>query len=205
MPLSVRTPDKFLSFLDIIGYCFVTAIHWILFFRHYCGFPFRTQDGDWCRGWKVSWELIYWKFPTTLYLVKENLLSCRNRDFDFLASIELLVMDQADIFLMQNWDHLLHLIRHLHLQPLTTHGTDFARIRPWALDGLTKYFCQTLVFSSIFCPEHVSMMTKYFHNFAGQVRLVKHYSQGSINNVTIQIPQVRKSCCNSLNNAKDVI
>jgi U3 small nucleolar RNA-associated protein 25 len=45
------------------------------------------------------------------------------RDYDFLASIELLILDQTELFFMQNWDHLLHVFDHLHLQPQTTRNT----------------------------------------------------------------------------------
>ncbi|RVE50077.1 hypothetical protein evm_005283 [Chilo suppressalis] len=112
------------------------------------------------------------------------------RDYDFLASIELLIMDQADVFLMQNWDHLLHVIDHFHLQPKKTHDTDFSRVRMWAVNGWSKYYRQTLIFSGVSLPELKSVFNKKCQNYAGKVVVENPVETGSIQQVLLQVPQV---------------
>ncbi|KAJ8714064.1 hypothetical protein PYW08_007684 [Mythimna loreyi] len=113
-----------------------------------------------------------------------------DRDYDFLASIEVLVMDQTDVFLMQNWDHLLHVLDHFHLQPKKSHGTDFSRVRSWAVNGWSKYYRQTLIFSSVSLPEIKSVINKKCHNYAGKVIIENPAQVGSIQQVLVQVPQV---------------
>ncbi|XP_050589885.1 U3 small nucleolar RNA-associated protein 25 homolog [Bombus affinis] len=113
-----------------------------------------------------------------------------DRDYDFLASIELLILDQAELFLMQNWDHMIHILNHLHLQPKDSHGTDFSRVRSWCVNGWTKYYRQTLIFSSIHVPEIYGIFNKKCYNYAGKVKIINPISPGSICQVAVQIPQV---------------
>lgn len=112
------------------------------------------------------------------------------RDFDFLASIELLILDQAELFLMQNWDHAIHVLNHLHLQPKDFHGTDFSRVRSWCANGWTKYYRQTLIFSSIHVPEIYGVFNKKCYNYAGKAKVINPVSSGSICQVVVQVPQV---------------
>lgn len=112
------------------------------------------------------------------------------RDYDFLASIELLIMDQMEIFFMQNWDHLLHVLDHLHLQPKDSHGTDFARVRSWCVNGWSKYYRQTLIFSAIQLPEIYGIFNKKCSNYAGKLKVANLASTGTISQVIVQLPQV---------------
>lgn len=96
----------------------------------------------------------------------------KRRDYDFLSSIELLIMDQTELFLMQNWEHVIHLLKNLNLQPKDHHNTDFSRIRLWSLNGLGKFYRQTLVFSSIKSIYISSLFAKQALNFEGRLQQV---------------------------------
>uniref|UniRef100_A0A3P9IVV7 U3 small nucleolar RNA-associated protein 25 homolog n=1 Tax=Oryzias latipes TaxID=8090 RepID=A0A3P9IVV7_ORYLA len=114
----------------------------------------------------------------------------KKRDFDFLSSIELLVVDQADVFLMQNWEHVLHVLKHINLQPLDSHGVDFSRVRMWNLNNWARHYRQTLVFSSIQDPQINNILTKHCSNYRGQIASKNLPKTGSICQVLVQLPHV---------------
>lgn len=114
----------------------------------------------------------------------------KERDYDFLASIEMLILDQAEVFLAQNWDHLLHVLDHLHLQPQSARNTDFSRVRPWCLSGWSRFYRQTLLFSSHELAEFRSLFNTRCSNYRGKVRLVNAIETGSIKHVAVPIPQI---------------
>lgn len=105
---------------------------------------------------------------------------------------------------MQNWDHLLHIFNHLHLQPKDSHGTDVSRVRNWSLEGHSKYYRQTLILSSVVLPEINSIFNKKCFNYAGKVRVVNPVKDGTIGQVFMQLPHVFcKVTCSNVENAID--
>ena len=113
----------------------------------------------------------------------------KKRDYDFLSSIEMVIMEQADATLMQNWEHAEFVIEHLNLQPKDAHGCDFSRVRSWYLDDHAKYIRQTIVLSAYLTPKINTLYNKHMRNVAGRLKYTPDYTSGLIESLSYGIKQ----------------
>ena len=113
----------------------------------------------------------------------------KKQDRDFLSSIEIVIVDQTDALLMQNWEHVEYAFRNLNLQPKETHGCDFSRVRNWYLDGDARYLRQTIILSAFNAPEINRMFLHYLHNIAGRVKVSKESYEGVMIDMALQLKQ----------------
>ncbi|KAF6763471.1 digestive organ expansion factor [Ephemerocybe angulata] len=97
----------------------------------------------------------------------------KEKNADYLSSIEVLIVDQMDALMMQNWDHVKFVMSHLNKLPKESHDTDFSRIKPWYLDGLSQYLRQSILLSSFETPEMRSLFNGSLKNVAGKVKIDK--------------------------------
>ncbi|KAJ3142561.1 rRNA-binding ribosome biosynthesis protein utp25 [Physocladia obscura] len=121
----------------------------------------------------------------------------KERDFDFLSSIEVVIADRCDMFLMQNWEHMQHLFNHLNLTPKSAHDCDFARIRSWYLEGHARLVRQNIIFSRFPEPEINALVTRMCRNDSGRFKVsTVNESNVAISEVVVQVPQTftRFSC-----------
>jgi len=106
---------------------------------------------------------------------------------DFLSSIEICIMERADVMAMQNWSHISTVFGCLNRIPKQQRDVDIMRVREWVLSGAGKHYRQTVVMSSFPFPEAAALMRKC-SNYAGKVKLKPEF-KGVLGHV---IPQARQ-------------
>ncbi|KAK8068151.1 hypothetical protein PG996_007263 [Apiospora saccharicola] len=111
----------------------------------------------------------------------------KKMDYDYLSSIEMVIVDQADALLNQNWQYVEDIFEHLNLQPREAHDCDFSRVREWYLEKQAQNYRQTLIFSSFNTPE-LQELHRQCQNWAGRVRVQPEYP-GSIQELGVKAKQ----------------
>ncbi len=112
----------------------------------------------------------------------------KKQDHDFLSSIEILIMDQTEAMLMQNWEHIEYILEHLNLQPKEAHGCDFSRVRNWYLDGNAKYLRQTILLSAFNFPSLNKLYMHHMLNVAGKIKYLKE-EEGAMIDLGVSLKQ----------------
>lgn len=113
------------------------------------------------------------------------------RQYDFLSSIEVLIMDRANQIEMQNWDHVHTVMKYVNQIPKEFHGADFSRIRMWAIDDQARFLRQTMVFTEFLTP-YVNNVTTKAVNIGGRARFKAEITSKSciMNSIGLKIKQI---------------
>ena len=126
-----------------------------------------------------------------------------NGDRDFLSSIEIVLLDQAEIFLMQNWEHVIDVMQHVNAMPAKPRNMDISRVRMWHLENWSRYYRQLIMFSSITVPLIHSFFQTFSLNYEGYLAFkhrVEHPQARQITNKCTQhflyydSPNAKESC-----------
>ncbi|KVI01455.1 Digestive organ expansion factor, predicted [Cynara cardunculus var. scolymus] len=113
----------------------------------------------------------------------------KEKDVDYLSSIEVLIVDHADVIAMQNWSHVNTVVEQLNSIPSKQHGTDIMRIRPWYLDGQARFYRQTIILGSHVNPDINALFNNHCLNYEGRVKLSFEH-KGVLPKVLLQVRQI---------------
>lgn len=129
--------------------------------------------------------------PIGLSMMLEN-PDKRKRQYDFLSSIEVLIIDKANSIEMQNWDHVNTVLKYINKIPQQFHDADFSRIRMWSINDQAKMFRQTLVFSEYLTPNINNLISSRSINLAGKLKFKPIISSSTciMNSIGLKIKQI---------------
>jgi U3 small nucleolar RNA-associated protein 25 len=133
--------------------------------------------------------------PIGLKLILENSntsYKANKNNFDILTSIEQVIIHQGDVLLMQNFEHLNDIFQnYLNVFPKENHDiTDYSRIRPYFLNGLSRFYRQLMVTSSFNTPDFQSFFRENATSRSGYYRIKKNWDLGIISHVIV--PNVKQ-------------
>ena len=112
----------------------------------------------------------------------------KDRDTDFLSSIEIAIILDAHVLAAQNWSHVEDVLGLTNALPKAAARTDFSRVREWALGGLGRFFRQTIITSAWLDVDTSRLFRRASHNTRGGVLLRGTYS-GTIGAVAVPVRQ----------------
>ncbi|XVF50516.1 hypothetical protein PTKIN_Ptkin04bG0107400 [Pterospermum kingtungense] len=113
----------------------------------------------------------------------------KDLDTDYLSSIEVVIIDHADVISLQNWSFLTSVVERLNHIPSKQHGTNVMRIRQWYLDGFAKFYRQTIILGYYLNPDMNSLFNRLCLNYQGKVKSVRDH-KGVLPKVLSQVRQI---------------
>jgi len=107
---------------------------------------------------------------------------------DFLSSIELLVIDHANVIQMQNWAHVVTIVDAMNALPQEMRDCDIQRVHESHLNGHARHLRQTVLLSSFQTPEINALFNRRCVNYEGKVRL-RTSQKGVLGQLTLKTRQ----------------
>ncbi|KAH8613838.1 putative Utp25 U3 small nucleolar RNA associated SSU processome protein 25 [Trypanosoma vivax] len=107
-----------------------------------------------------------------------------------LSSIEVCIIDEAHVLLMQNWQHVMAVLRMLNRRPRdTTYGlADLRRVYAWALEGRSGRHRQTIVSTDVTNAALLATFRTFLNN-SGRVLLQRREEVGVLQQVMVPVRQ----------------
>lgn len=129
--------------------------------------------------------------PLGLSMILEN-PDKKKRQYDFLSSIEVCIVDRANQIEAQNWSHVSLVMKYLNKVPKEFHDADFSRIRMWYINDQAPMLRQTLVFCEYTTPPITSLVASKSTNIGGRVRYKPLFTSkdSTMNSIGLRIKQI---------------
>lgn len=129
--------------------------------------------------------------PIGLSMILEN-PDKKKRQYDFLSSIEVLIVDKSNQIEMQNWDHVNTVMNYINKVPKEFHDADFSRIRMWSINDQARLLRQTLVFCEYLTPSINNLVSSKSFNLSGKVKFkpIINSEKSMMNSIGLKIKQI---------------